>query len=167
MIILKYPNPKLKSKAAPIEKITPEILELGQKMIKTVKRNKGAGLAANQVGELKRLIIYLDNDKYKLLINPKIIRKSKEKIEVEEGCLSFPNLFGKVIRCKKVKVVSQNQLGKKVTVSTSGLLAVILQHEIDHLDGILFIDKTLAGSLHKVTPQKPAKKVQAVELKND
>ena len=165
MKILKYPNPLLRAKAKIVEKITPQILELAKKMIKTVEKNQGAGLSANQIGKLKRLIIYLNKDKYKVLINPKIIRKSKEKIEAEEGCLSFPNLFGKVMRYKKIKVIGKNQFGKRVFITATNLLAVIFQHEIDHLDGVVFIDKVLPGTLHKVTPQKPAKKVQTVEVK--
>lgn len=152
-MILKYPHPILRKKAKPVEKITPEIKKFADKLIIEMTKNGGAGLAANQLGVLKRIIAYLDNGKAKILINPEIIRKSKEEIETEEGCLSFPNLFGQVIRCQKVKVKGINIFGKNVTINAEEITAVILQHEIDHLNGILFVDKAIPKTLHKVEDQ--------------
>ena len=162
-MILKYPHPKLREKAKKIEKITPEIEKIAKKMVKAMEKYNGAGLAANQIGELKRIICYVDDSKSKVLINPEIIKKSSQKVEVEEGCLSFPNLFAKVIRPAKVKIKGKNQFGKKQNIKAENMLAVVLQHEIDHLDGILFKDIAIPDTLHKI---KPKKAVQAVELKN-
>lgn len=169
-MILKYPTekekpipPELIKKAKIIEKITPEIEKIAKKMVKAMEKYNGAGLAANQIGELKRIICYVDDGKSKALINPEIVKKSIQKVEVEEGCLSSPNLFAKVIRPAKVKVKGKNQFGKKQNIKAENMLAVVLQHEIDHLDGILFIHKAVPGTLHKI---KPKKAVQAVELKN-
>lgn len=163
-MILKYPHPKLRKKAKVVEKITPEIQKICQKMVKAMKKYNGAGLAANQIGELERIIYYVDGGKSKILINPEIVKKSSQKVEVEEGCLSFPNLFGKVIRPAKVKIRGRNQFGKKQSIKAENMLAVVLQHEIDHLDGILFIDRADPDILHEI---KPKKAIQAVELKNE
>ena len=146
-MIIKYPNPILRKKAKNIEQITPEIKKLAQKMTKLMIDRQGAGLAANQVGGLKRIITYIDNDKAKILINPEIIRKSTAIIESEEGCLSFPNLYGLVVRSAKIQVKAKNQFGKNLNFKAENILAVIIQHEIDHLDGILFIDKVKPNTL--------------------
>jgi peptide deformylase len=148
-MIIKYPNKILRKKALIIEKVTPEIRELADKMISEMKKGDGSGLAGNQIGKLLRIIAYFENGKAKVLINPEIIRKSKTEIETEEGCLSFPNLYGSVVRCSKIKVRGKNKFGKNVTINAEEILAVIFQHEIDHLDGILFVDKVVPGTLHK------------------
>ncbi len=163
-MILRYPHKKLRQKTKPVIKITPEIQKICQKMISQTKKASGAGLAANQIGQLKRIICYSEEGKYKILINPEIIKESRQKAEAEEGCLSFPNLFGRVERPAKVKVKGQNQFGKKQTIKAENMLAIVLQHEIDHLDGILFIDKADPDTLQEIEPKKA---IQAVELKND
>ncbi len=163
-MILEYPHKKLRQKAKPVTEICPEIQKICQKMVKAIEKYNGAGLAANQIGQLKRIICYSEEGKYKILVNPKIIKKSRQKTEVEEGCLSFPNLFGKVVRPAKVKVKGKNQFGKKQSIKAENMLAVVLQHEIDHLDGILFIDRADPDTVHKIEPKKA---VQVVELKND
>ena len=162
-MILKFPNKILRKKAEPINEFTPEIKKLADKMISEMKKGDGAGLAGNQIGELKRIIAYLDDGKAKVLINPEIVRQSKIEIETDEGCLSFPNLFGKVVRCQKVKVRGLNRFGKNVTINAEEILAVVFQHEIDHLDGILFVDKVIPGTLHKVEPEN---KKELIEPKN-
>jgi len=149
--IIKYPNPVLRKKCEEIEEVTEEIKNLGQDMIQIMTENKGIGLAAPQVGELKRIIAVhpirkrvseeVSRTKPQIFINPKIIKKSKKILIDEEGCLSFPGLFLKIKRAKEVEIEALNENGEKIKVQAEGLPARIFQHEIDHLDGILFIDR--------------------------
>lgn len=139
--IKKYPNPILRKKAKEIKKITPEIKELILNMIETMKANQGIGLAAPQIGELKKIIIVQTQKGNEVFLNPEIIKKSKEKEIGEEGCLSFPGLFLKIKRAKKIIVKAQNIEGKEIIIKAENQIARIFQHEIDHLSGILFIDR--------------------------
>jgi len=149
--IKKYPDPILRKKCQEVKKVTEEIKNLSWDMVETMEENEGIGLAAPQVGELKRVIVIhplkersLEEKSKRLpqvFINPEIIKKSKETITDEEGCLSFPGLFLKIKRAKEVEVKALDREGEKVQIKAEGLPARILQHEIDHLDGILFIDR--------------------------
>lgn len=149
--IIKYPNPVLKKKCQEVKEVTEEIRNLGQAMIESMTESQGIGLAAPQVGELKRIIaVHLVKERTseekvevepRVFINPKIVKKSKEDELEEEGCLSFPGLWLKIKRAKEVEVESLNEKGEKIHLKAEGLPARILQHEIDHLDGILFIDR--------------------------
>ena len=149
--IKKYPDPILKKKCETVEEITEEIKNLGWDMIETMTEKEGIGLAAPQLGKLKRVIVvHLIKErslkeksevKLQILINPKIVKKTKETEIAEEGCLSFPGLWLKVKRWKGVEIEALDQDGKKVQIKAEGLPARIFQHEIDHLDGILFIDR--------------------------
>ncbi|MCX6763347.1 MAG: peptide deformylase [Candidatus Moranbacteria bacterium] len=140
--IITYPNPILKKKSEKIkDPQSPEIKELIFDMLETLKINNGLGLAAPQVGSSVRLcIIRLDGKTY-ILINPKIKSKSWSKEICEEGCLSFPGKFIPVKRNKKVKVQALDRNGQEIIISAEGILSRAFQHEIDHLDGILFISK--------------------------
>ena len=149
--IKKYPDLILRKKCQEVKEVSLEIKNLGQNMAETMKENQGLGLAAPQVGELKRVIaVHPVRDRSlkarseknpQIFINPKIIKKSRETEIDEEGCLSFPGLFLKIKRAKKVEIEALNQEGKKLQIKAEGLPARIFQHEIDHLDGILFIDR--------------------------
>jgi peptide deformylase len=140
--ILTYPDPRLKKKTCEIENPRdPLIRELIFDMLETMKENNGMGLAAPQVGKSLRLCVIRFERKTYILINPKIKSKSWGKEIAEEGCLSFPGQFIPIKRSKKVKVVAQNKAGKEFTLEAEGLLARALQHEIDHLDGILYIER--------------------------
>lgn len=149
--IKKYPDQILKKKAAEVKKITKDIKTLAFEMIETMDKNQGVGLAAPQVGESKRIIvIYRINSrsqrtspkaKPEVFINPKIIKKSRETEYDEEGCLSVPEVFLKIKRAKEVEVESLDLGGKKILIKAKGLPARIFQHEIDHLDGILFFER--------------------------
>ena len=110
-------------------------------MVEVLKENEVVGLAALQVGELKRMIVVQTEKGPEVFINPQIIKKSRETIIEEEGCLSFPGLWLKIKRAKEVEVEALNEKGEKIHLKAQGLPARILQHEIDHLDGILFIDR--------------------------
>ncbi len=142
MNILKYPNPILREKSEEIKDPTdPKIKQLILDMTKTLRANQGLGLAAPQVGVNVRLcIIEIENELF-VLINPEIKNESDEKIIAEEGCLSFPGKFMPVERSKRVKVKAIDASGKSQIIRARGLFARALQHEIDHLNGELFIDK--------------------------
>ncbi len=139
--IRKYGDPILGKKAEEVKETTPEIKELILNMMEMMQKEHGVGLAAPQVGVAKRIIVVETGNGPDVFINPKIIKKSKEKIIMEEGCLSFPELYFKIKRAKEIKVQTENINGKELEIKAEGLLARIFQHEIDHLDGILFIDR--------------------------
>jgi len=142
--VRKYKDPILRKKGSKIKKVDEEIKKIIVDMVQTMEKDGGVGLAAPQVGISKRIIVVdtdLKGQRILALINPEIIEKSKEKDRDEEGCLSFPGIFLEIKRSKKVKVKALDINGEKVELSAQGLLARVFQHEIDHLDGILFIDR--------------------------
>lgn len=145
-----------KSREVAIDDITGEkIQSLIDDMIETMHNFNGVGLAAVQVGMLKRVIV-IDVEDGKgpyVLINPQILKTKGEK-ECDEGCLSFPNQFGKVIRPTEVTVEFLDRNAKKVKLKAKDLLAQAICHECDHLEGILFVDKVLPGTLEYVTPEE-------------
>jgi len=143
--ICKYPDSVLRQKASPIELVDREVLRLIDDMAETMYDAPGVGLAANQVGRPVRLILVdpqRDDCGHGLivLINPEIAAASGE-ITWEEGCLSVPEYYANVKRFAEVTVRGLDRNGQEVEITASGLLAVVLQHEIDHLDGKLFIDR--------------------------
>ena len=145
----------LRKKSREVEKVDDKIRELLDDMLETMHLYNGVGLAAPQVGILKRVIVidlYDDNGPLKL-VNPVLV-KTKGKQEVEEGCLSFPNQYAKMIRPEEVVVEALNEKGEKVKIKAKGLLAQALCHEIDHLDGILFVDNMIPGTLEYVEPKQ-------------
>ena len=146
----------LKKISKPVDVIDDKIKELVKDMLETMHHYNGVGIAAVQVGILKRVIvIHTDYEKEEpiVLINPVIIGQKGEQT-VEEGCLSFPNKFAKVIRPEEVTVEALNENGKKFKITGKGLLAQALSHEIDQLNGEVFIDKILPGTLEYVTPEE-------------
>ncbi len=139
--IKKYPSPVLKNKAEEVLTITPEVKESILDMIEIVKKEKGIGLAAPQVGVSKRIIVIETEKGVTSFINPEILEKSKEKAIEEEGCLSLPGLYLKIKRAKKIEIRAKNIEGEELKIKAEGLLARVFQHEIDHLDGILIINR--------------------------
>lgn len=131
-----------KSKVVDIENNKTKILQLVNDMFETLQVNNGLGLAAVQVGVLKRIIVIEYELERYVLINPEIIFKEGKQI-CEEGCLSFPELFYEVERPEHIKIKYINEDFKTVELETHGLLSVIISHELDHLDGILFVDKRI------------------------
>lgn len=125
-----------------VDVIDKKILTLLKDMAETMYKADGVGLAAPQVGILKRVVVIDVGDGLLELINPKIVEQEGEQIEVE-GCLSIPNLVGEVKRPARVVVEALDPRGEKVVINADGLLAIALCHEIDHLDGILFKDKAI------------------------
>ena len=153
---LRYGNDEiLRKRAREVEVIDDKIKELAQDMMDTMHKFDGVGLAAPQVGILKRVIVidlYEDNTQY-MLVNP-IIKKEKGEQVVDEGCLSFPNQYGKVKRPKSIVVEALDLDGKKVVIKAKDLLAQALSHEIDHLNGEVFINKVEPGTLETVSNQE-------------
>lgn len=147
--IIKYPNDFLRRKTreiTPEELKDPKIKRLVSGMLKVMEKEKGVGLAAPQVGSDLRICLVkadreADSDAI-ALVNPKIKSYSRRCEIFEEGCLSFPGKFFPVERPVKVKVAAKDIFGKKLKIKADGLLARVLQHEIDHLDGVLIIDRT-------------------------
>lgn len=134
--------PVLRAKAKPAaDPRSPEIKKLIEDMITTMKNAKGLGLAAPQVGKSLRLFTVDVEDKVYAFINPEIKDLSKDKSSFEEGCLSVQKIWGPVVRPKKLTIKALDENGKPVKIRAKGLLARVIQHEIDHINGILFIDK--------------------------
>ncbi|HDZ15767.1 MAG TPA: peptide deformylase [Methylophaga aminisulfidivorans] len=140
--ILHFPDPKLRKKATPISEVTDEIRQLADNMLETMYEAPGIGLAANQVDVQKRIIVIdISEDRSEpfVLINPEVIKKQGER-EYEEGCLSVPEAYESVIRADTIRVKAINREGEAMEFDAEGLLATCIQHEIDHLDGKLFVD---------------------------
>ena len=142
--IVFYPNDVLTTKTEPVEEVNDAVRELVQDLLDTMYDAPGVGLAAPQIGILKRVAVIDisgpdDPPDPKVLINPEVVERQGE-ITWEEGCLSFPKLYEKVDRASDVVVKALNEKGEEVTYEGDELLAVAMQHEIDHLDGKLFID---------------------------
>ena len=141
--IIINPNPILRKKSIEIDRNkinSQEMKEFCDDMSETMIKKDGVGLAAPQVGKNIRFIVINIENKITCMINPVITKKSWAKESGEEGCLSVPDTFGKVKRHKKIKCLYYDNNGKKQTILAEKLTARIIQHEIDHLDGILFID---------------------------
>lgn len=143
--ILTYPEPFLATKALPVRSVDGRIRELVRDMFDTMYDSKGIGLAAPQVGVGKRVIVVdispvEEESKPLALVNPEIVGKQGQ-VEGMEGCLSVPGVEGSVCRYESITVQGKNESGDPVTIEANGLLSRVLQHEIDHLDGVLFIDR--------------------------
>jgi len=137
-----YGDPVLRQKASPIREIDRRIRRLVRYMEDIMDKANGVGLAAPQVGVSERLVIVKTKDPI-ALINPIITYMEGEELE-EEGCLSIPNVVGEVTRAYKVRVKGLDIIGKEIELEATDLIARALQHEIDHLDGILFIDRAIS-----------------------
>ncbi|RKZ91752.1 MAG: peptide deformylase [Gammaproteobacteria bacterium] len=140
--ILRFPDPRLRKKATSISNVSDDIRQLADDMLETMYAAPGVGLAANQVNVQKRIVVIdISEDKSSplILINPEIINKEGER-EHEEGCLSVPEAYEMVTRADKVRIKALNRDGEIFELDTDELLATCIQHEIDHLDGKLFVD---------------------------
>ena len=160
--ILKYGSDTLRKVAEPVEEITDEIRQIAEDMLKAMYVSNGVGLAGPQVGISKRIITvdenpYDSSSKPRVLINPEIV-ESEGQLETDEACLSVPEVRGGVKRAEKVTVEALNLDGEKVRIEATELLARVLQHEIDHLDGILFIDR-----LGRIRHQMIKKQLRKIE----
>jgi peptide deformylase len=141
--VLKYPDPRLHKIAAPVQQVDDQVRALIRDMAETMYAAPGIGLAATQV-DVHRRIIVIDisetRDQLRTFINPEIVEKSGEA-EWEEGCLSVPGIYEKVTRAQRVKVRALDADGKSFTLEAEDLLAVCIQHELDHLEGKVFVER--------------------------
>lgn len=172
--IITVPNHILRQKAKKINPRDPFLRKIIPQMIDILRQEKGVGLAAPQVGISLRVIVIESqqkNTKIKIpsiplmvLINPEIIKYSQKITKAEEGCLSIPNIWGVVERPHKVIVKAYNQENKLIKIKATGFLARVIQHEIDHLNGVLFTDKVDLNTLHKITPDGQKIKINPLFL---
>jgi peptide deformylase len=150
--IVKHPSSILRTKVLPVDKIGKKLEKLIDSMVKTMHAANGIGLAAPQVSANSRVIVVAPQGiKTLVLINPEVVEASG-KVIGEEGCLSIPGLYGDVERAARVVVNAFDRKGRPVQYEMEGLPARVVQHEIDHLDGVLFIDKVLPETLHWAHP---------------
>lgn len=147
--IVKIGDQSLRDKAKKVSRFTPNLLRLLDSMGETMYDAKGVGLAAPQIGVPKRLIVLDAGEGLLQLVNPEIVEAAGEE-EAVEGCLSIPGLQGEVTRAERVLVRALDGQGQELEIRGEGMLARVLQHEIDHLDGILFIDRA-----SRVFPERP------------
>ena len=140
--VVKLGEEVLRKKAEPIAEVNDEIRQLAEDMFETMIEADGVGLAAPQIGKsIRMFVIIADDDVRRVFINPQIIKTSQETGEYDEGCLSIPQVYETIVRPVAVTVQALNENGKPFTLDADGLLARIIQHEYDHLDGIMYIDR--------------------------
>ena len=152
--IYKLGEDVLREKAEPVAEVTDEIRKLIDDMFEAMIAHEGVGLAGPQVGKKLRIFIALADDNVRrVFINPQIVSTSQELSDNEEGCLSIPGVYETIRRPMRVTVQALNEKGKPFTLEADGLLARIIQHEVDHLNGILFIDRGDKAFAEKTTLQ--------------
>lgn len=140
--ILEYPDPRLRKRAAPVNRVDERVRQLIDDMLETMYRAPGIGLAASQVNVHRRIIVIdvsESRDEPHAFINPEL-EVSGDRIETEEGCLSLPGFFEPVTRLERVRIKALDKTGQPITLDADGLLSVCIQHECDHLEGKLFVD---------------------------
>jgi len=159
--ILRFPNPMLRKKAKAVKKVTSEIASLMEEMLETMRAAPGVGLAAPQIGESLRVIVAEVGEMTVVLANPRIIKKSGSQT-FTEGCLCLPGVEAPVERASHLTVKGLDRSGKNATFSVEGLMATVIQHEVDHLDGLLFIDRVADPSLIRHVSPKSEKKEELI-----
>jgi peptide deformylase len=137
-----FGDPVLKTRAAPVETFDVVLAHLAEEMLTTMREHEGVGLAANQVGRLKRILVAATEEEEYVVVNPLIEEVAETTEKVVEGCLSIPGIQVEVERPTGVTVSGQDATGAPLRIEASGLLARIFQHEIDHLNGVLILDRT-------------------------
>ena len=163
--ILRFPDPRLRNEAKPVAEVDAEVRTLVEDMFETMYDAPGIGLAATQVNVARRVVVIDISDEHDeplCFINPEILERDGEE-QMEEGCLSVPGFFEKVTRAERIKVRALDREGNPFELDADGLLAVCIQHEIDHLDGKLFVDylsslkrQRIRKKLEKEARQRPA-----------
>jgi peptide deformylase len=142
MQIITLGSEMLRQKAEPVEKINSEWAKTAQEMLEALHAGKGVGLAGPQIGLMRRIfVVHIEGDVPRVFINPSIIETSTEMVKYEEGCLSLPGVWAEVLRPKTVKAQAWNEKGRPFTLEAGGILARVILHEYDHLEGVLFIDR--------------------------
>lgn len=141
MEIVLYGCPTLREKSKTVEKIDEELNKVLDEMVVLMRKARGVGLAANQVGIAERFFVLEIEDSIKKVINPEILEFGEEMVLAEEGCLSIPEVYKKVLRPEMIKVKYKNEKGEEIEEELHGLWSRAFQHEYDHIEGILFTDK--------------------------
>ena len=141
-----FGDPVLKTRAAPVEDFDESLERLAEEMLATMREQEGVGLAANQVGRLKRILVAAVEDDEYVLVNPVIERVSDTTETGAEGCLSIPGIQVEVERPTEITISGRDASGEPVKIDAEGLLARVFQHEVDHLDGVLILDRTDSDS---------------------
>ncbi|MDR2053573.1 MAG: peptide deformylase [Treponema sp.] len=142
MDIITLGNDLLRQKAEPVKPIGAEYKKIAEDMLDALHEGKGVGLAGPQVGLMKRIfVIHVDRDIPRVFINPTITMTSQEQVKYEEGCLSIPGIYADVTRPESIQVQAWNERGRPFTLDAGGILARVILHEYDHLEGTLFIDR--------------------------
>jgi peptide deformylase len=137
-----FGDPVLKTRAAPVETFDDSLARLTEDMLATMRENDGVGLAANQVGRLRRVLVASVEDEDYVIVNPVLSDMSETTERGQEGCLSIPGINVEVDRPTAVTVTGQNASGEPLRIEAKDMLARVLQHEVDHLDGVLILDRT-------------------------
>jgi peptide deformylase len=137
-----FGDPVLKTRAAPVETFDDSLAHLTEEMLETMRENDGVGLAANQVGRLKRVLVASVEDEDYVIVNPVLSDRSETTERGQEGCLSIPGINVEVDRPTAVTVTGQDASGEPLRIEAQDVLARVLQHEVDHLDGVLILDRT-------------------------
>jgi peptide deformylase len=137
-----FGDPVLKTRAAPVETFDASLAHLTEEMLETMRENDGVGLAANQVGRLKRVLVASVEDEDYVIVNPVLSDRSETTERGQEGCLSIPGINVEVDRPTAVTVTGQDASGEPLRIEAQDVLARVLQHEVDHLDGVLILDRT-------------------------
>jgi peptide deformylase len=137
-----FGDPVLKTRAAPVETFDDALAHLAEEMLTTMREHEGVGLAANQVGRLRRILVAATEDEEYVIVNPQIEEAVKTTEKAVEGCLSIPDIQVEVERPTAVTLSGRDSTGAPLRIEASGLLARIFQHEVDHLDGVLILDRT-------------------------
>ena len=154
LTVLKYPSTALRKRTTPVERIGEEIFKLVEDMVETMIKDDGVGLAANQVGSDSRIFVLNtapseEEPKVLAFLNPIVLDQEGEIID-EEGCLSFPELYIKIARPEKVRVYAKDLYNEGFVLDLSGILARAVMHEMDHLNGVLFIERAAASEREKI-----------------
>lgn len=154
MEILHLGQELLRQKSLPVEEVNDDLRATIQAMFDTMLESEGVGLAAPQVGILQRFFVVIaDDDVPRVFINPQIIATSSEMCDYEEGCLSIPNVYEKITRPAKITIQALNEQGRPFTLEAEGFLARVIQHEYDHLEGVLYIDRGDQDFKEKIVQQ--------------
>jgi len=139
--VLTMGNELLRQKAQKIKIFDEELINLTKQMFEILKTDKGVGVAGPQLGIMKRIfVIHVEGDAERVFINPSILETSIKTIKLEEGCLSIPGIYSQVVRPETIKIQAWNEKGKPFTLEASGIVARVIMHEYDHLEGVLFLD---------------------------
>ena len=165
--ILLYPDPRLRRKAQPVEIVDDHIRELAENMAETMYLAPGIGLAATQVNVTKRVVVIdcsEDRNDLKVLINP-IIKERRGEVETEEGCLSIPGIIAPVVRSEEITVSALNLDGHEYEMTANGILSICIQHELDHLEGKVFVD--YLTRLKQIRIKKQLTKARRLKTRNE